>query len=128
MCDNIRKAPVIKCKNKTERKLKMESGVVFRMGDRTLTACLSQEIDHHTAKIIREKIDGEIFLKKPEVLILDFSGVSFMDSSGLGLILGRCSVAEGVGASVRVCGASDQLLRLIRLCGLERIKNLTVTV
>ncbi len=106
----------------------MDSGVIFRDGERTLTAELSLEIDHHTARRIRERIDSELFLKKPEILILDFSKVSFMDSSGLGLILGRCSVAEGVGASVRVCGASEQLLRLIRLCGLERIKNLSVMV
>ena len=128
MCDNIRKSLVLKYKNQKERKFKMESGVNFNIGQRTLTACLSQEIDHHTARRIRERIDSELFLRKPDILVLDFSEVSFMDSSGLGLILGRCSVAEGIGASVRVSGASDQLLRLIRLCGLERIKNLSVMV
>ena len=104
----------------------MQRDVIFREGERSLTAELCAEIDHHTARRIREKIDAELFLRKPEVLTLDFSCVSFMDSSGLGLILGRCSVAEGIGASVRVAGASDQLMRLIRLSGLERIKNLSV--
>lgn len=104
----------------------MQRDVKFREGERTLTVELCAEIDHHTARRIREKIDAELFLKKPEVLILDFSGVGFMDSSGLGLILGRCSVAEGIGAKVRVSGATAQLMRLIRLSGLEKIKNLTV--
>ena len=104
----------------------MQREVIFQDRERTLTASLSEEIDHHTARRIRERIDAEMFLKKPEILVLDFSRVGFMDSSGLGLILGRCSVAEGIGASVRVVGASDQLMRLIRLSGLERVRNLSV--
>lgn len=104
----------------------MQRDVIFQDKERTLTAGLSAEIDHHTARRIRERIDAELFLKKPEILVLDFSGVGFMDSSGLGLILGRCAVAEGIGATVRVVGASDQLLRLIRISGLERVKNLSV--
>lgn len=104
----------------------MQRDVIFQAGERTLTASLTAEIDHHTARRIRERIDSELFLRKPEILVLDFSGVGFMDSSGLGLILGRCSVAEGIGASVRVTGASDQLMRLIRLSGLERVRNLSV--
>ncbi|MBO5009921.1 MAG: anti-sigma factor antagonist [Clostridia bacterium] len=104
----------------------MQRDVIFQEGERTLTASLTAEIDHHTARRIRERIDSELFLRKPEILVLDFSGVGFMDSSGLGLILGRCSVAEGIGASVRVTGASDQLMRLIRLSGLERVRNLSV--
>ena len=104
----------------------MQRDVIFQDRERTLTVSLTAEIDHHTARRIRERIDSELFLKKPEILVLDFSGVGFMDSSGLGLILGRCSVADGIGASVRVVGASDQLMRLIRLSGLERVKNLSV--
>ena len=104
----------------------MQRDVIFQEGECTLTASLTAEIDHHTARRIRERIDSELFLRKPEILVLDFSGVGFMDSSGLGLILGRCSVAEGIGASVRVTGASDQLMRLIRLSGLERVRNLSV--
>ena len=104
----------------------MQGDVIFRKGEHSLTAELVSEIDHHTVRRMREKIDAELFLQRPELLILDFSGVGFMDSSGLGLILGRCSVAEGIGASVRVVGASDQLMRLIRLSGLERIRNLSV--
>ncbi len=104
----------------------MQRDVIFQEGERTLTASLTAEIDHHTARRIRERIDSELFLRKPEILVLDFSRVGFMDSSGLGLILGRCSVAEGIGASVRVTGASDQLMRLIRLSGLERVRNLSV--
>ena len=104
----------------------MQSDVIFRNGNRTLTAELMVEIDHHTARRVREKIDSEMFLIKPEILILDFSGVRFMDSSGLGLILGRCNVADGIGAAVRLVGLSPEVMRIIRLGGLDRIKNLTL--
>ena len=52
------------------------------------------EIDHHTASEIRRGIDGVLFEKRPHKLILDLSAVSFMDSSGLGLIMGRYAVMK----------------------------------
>ena len=57
--------------------------------DSRITVRLCGEIDHHNAGEIREYIDRNIALRKPRELILDFSGVSFMDSSGIGLIMGR---------------------------------------
>ena len=47
------------------------------------------EIDHHTASAIRQGIDATLFEKRPKKLLLDLSAVSFMDSSGLGLIMGH---------------------------------------
>ena len=81
---------------------------------------------HHGAKDLRQSMDSALYFYRPSTCVIDLSRVEFMDSSGLGLILGRCSVAEGIGASVRVTGASDQLMRLIRLSGLERVRNLSV--
>ena len=48
---------------------------------------LGCEIDHHSAKRIRERVDRELDLARPHELVLDFSGVGFMDSSGIGLIM-----------------------------------------
>ena len=104
----------------------MQDEVVFSYRERNLFARLSCEIDHHTARRIREKIDERLFAEKPERLTLDFSRVGFMDSSGIGLILGRVEVARAVGTTVCVSGLSPQLLRLLRLSGIERVKNLTV--
>ncbi len=104
----------------------MQEMVVFEMQGKDLRALLQCEIDHHSAAELREQIDAQMFRYKPELLILDFSGVHFMDSSGLGLILGRSEVASALGASVRLVGLSPSLMKLLRLCGLERIKNITV--
>ena len=105
----------------------MQKDVDFSEKERTLIAYLKCDIDHHTAKRMREKIDSELFLKKPELLVIDFSAVEFMDSSGLGLILGRVERASSLRTSVRVTGLSPTLMKLVRLAGIERVKNLTVT-
>ncbi len=104
----------------------MEADVIFREGESRLTAELPTEIDHHNCKRIRESIDREMFLLKPEILIMDFSSVGFMDSSGLGLIIGRCTVAERLSATVRLVGLTPAAMRIVRLGGLDKIKNLTL--
>ena len=101
-----------------------KAGVSFVHRERTLTALIECELDHHTAKGVREKIDREIFLHRPHIITLDFSGVSFMDSSGIALILGRAEVAGELGATVELSGVSPQISKLIRLSGMERVKNL----
>ena len=101
---------------------------MFSERDKTLTARLLCEIDHHTARRMREKIDSALFLRKPLSLVIDFSGVSFMDSSGIGLILGRVETASALGMGVRLVGLSPTLMKLVRLAGLERVKNLTIGI
>ena len=100
--------------------------VIFSENGNSLTATPTCELDHHSAKSIREKIDKSLFRKRPELLILDFSEVRFMDSSGIGLIIGRAEVAEEVGCKVRVVGLSPLLMKIVRLSGLEKIDNLTI--
>ena len=106
--------------------IKMQDVVTFSQNGRTLTARVMCEIDHHTAKPIRERIDAVLFEKKPELLVLDFSGVRFMDSSGIGLIIGRCEVGRAIGAHVRISALSPLLSRLVSLSGIEKIKNLSI--
>lgn len=101
--------------------------IVFLERQTSLIAKISSEIDHHNAARLRESIDAKLFYLRPKQLILDFSSVEFMDSSGLALILGRAEVAAAVGATVRLVGMSERYKRLVSLAGLERIKNLTIS-
>lgn len=98
---------------------------ISESGD-TLYAHLTCEIDHHTARVIREKIDKKLFEMRPKTLVLDFSGVRFMDSSGVGLIIGRSTVCDSMNACVKLNGLSGLLLKLVRLSGVEKIKNLSI--
>lgn len=106
----------------------MEKEIVsFSRVNKTLSARINCEIDHHTASRLRARIDKEVFVVRPEVLCLDFASVRFMDSSGIALILGRVETASAIGARVHLEGLSVPLFKLVRLSGIERIRNLTVS-
>lgn len=89
-----------------------------------LTAYLKGELDHHTAADMRADIDSAVELNMPELLILDFSGVSFMDSSGIGLVMGRYRTLARRGAKLHISGASPQIYKVMKLAGLERLATL----
>lgn len=95
--------------------------VTIESGDRVITAHLEGEIDHHTAKPIRESIDSAVIRMNPEVLRLDFSGVGFMDSSGVGLIMGRHRLMSQTGGRVEVVNVSAGSMRMLRMAGLGRL-------
>lgn len=104
----------------------MQENVEFSVCEDGMCARLFGEVDHHTAKSIREKIDKMLFLEKPKVCILDFSAVTFMDSAGLGLILGRAECAAAIGARIHVRALSKTPKKLVTLSGIEKIKNLSI--
>ena len=104
-----------------------EDEVICSYADGILMARINAEIDHHAAKRIREKIDKELFVYRPLRLSLDFSGVSFMDSSGIAIILGRVESARSVGATVELTGLSARIMRLLSLSGIDRVRGLSVT-
>lgn len=79
------------------------------------------EIDHHTASDIRRGIDTVLFEKRPKKLLLDLSAVSFMDSSGLGLIMGRYSVMKELEGEMVVWNPSPETRSIMTLAGMERM-------
>ena len=88
-----------------------------------LTAYLEGEIDHHSAALIRNEIDAEVEKMSPEVLILDFKDVSFMDSSGIGLVMGRYKIMKPLG-ELHVSNTSPHIYNVMKLAGLDRIARM----
>ena len=88
-----------------------------------MTVRLHGELDHHAAGRIREQIDSTAQKVKPQLLRLDFSEVPFMDSSGIGLILGRVRVAALWGGRVSLLGLSPQLRRMAELSGVAALAS-----
>lgn len=86
-----------------------------------LTAKLYGEIDHHKAPSIRKKIDAKTEHLRPRELHLDFSGVSFMDSSGIGLIMGRYRQVTLIGGKLKVINIPENLDKIIRLSGIDSL-------
>ena len=86
-----------------------------------LTAYIDGEIDHDSAAKIRARIDGAAQSLKPKLLNLDFSAVSFMDSSGVGLVMGRYKNASVFGCGVKLVNMSQKVRRIMKMSGLEKI-------
>jgi stage II sporulation protein AA (anti-sigma F factor antagonist) len=88
--------------------------------DGIIIAQLSGVIDHHTARKARDEIDSEFYRSRAKQVILDFSGVEFMDSSGLGLILGRYTKITDMGGRLTLRGLSDNIMKIISLAGVDK--------
>ncbi len=94
--------------------------------DGILTALIEGEIDHHTAPAIREEIDERIKKDKPRVLRLDYDGVSFMDSSGIGLIMGRYKLISSYSGKLEVINVPRNMWKVIKLSGIERLGEVKI--
>lgn len=103
---------------------KDNAAVQLRRDNDVLIAAVSGEIDHHSAAGIRRAIDSEISAETPDKLVMELSGVSFMDSSGLGLVLGRYAKAREAGIEFSVSGAGERIMKIFHMAGLERIITL----
>ena len=88
---------------------------------RELTARISGEVDHHGAREIMEELDREIDAALPGRLALDLSGVTFMDSSGIGLVMGRYRLMQELGGELRVTGVPSHIRKVMRLSGLDKL-------
>lgn len=93
--------------------------------DDKMVIYLSGEIDHHTAREIREGIDRLIISHRPKTFILDLEGIDFMDSSGLGLVLGRYKKIKETGADMYISNADDRTMRILKMAGVDKIIKCT---
>ncbi len=87
----------------------------------SITAYLSGEIDHHTASYLREKIDDVIEKNSPKELTMDFSAVTFMDSSGIGLVMGRYKLMAETGGVIILTGLDKNTEKVMKIAGLEKL-------
>lgn len=93
--------------------------VEFIYGEDRLTAVLIGDIDHHSAAEMRIMIDGELERTMPKTLLLDFAEVGFMDSSGIGLILGRMRKISAWGGKTWIVKPGMLVKKILKLSGLE---------
>ena len=86
-----------------------------------LTTYITGEIDHHSAQVARIEIENELERTGSKILQMDFSGVSFMDSAGIGLILGRYRKMQETGGELRIVGASPRIEKMMKMAGLSTL-------
>jgi len=87
----------------------------------TLVVSPIGDLDHHSVATLREMIDKEAQRKGTRNILFDFSKVEFMDSSGVGLIIGRYKMADSNGGVTAVCHMKDSLKRIFDISGLKKI-------
>jgi len=101
----------------------------YEVIDNKLVIKLDGELDHHVAETIREELDEMIEKKRTKYLIFDLSNLRFMDSSGIGVIMGRYKNISKMGGKVAVIEAQEKIDKIFALSGLYRIvekyENLT---
>ncbi len=88
--------------------------------DGDLVVQITGDVDHHSATGIREEIDRLLDEKKPARLLLDLSGTDFMDSSGLGLILGRKRKTDEMGMGLVLINPTEGCRKILHLAGMEK--------
>lgn len=87
----------------------------------TLVINIIGELDHHSAEYIRQKIDNEMIKSRNKNIILDFTKLSFMDSSGIGVIMGRYKNIHRLNGKMLIVNKSLQIDKLLEMSGLKKI-------
>lgn len=89
-----------------------------------LIVSMSGELDHHSAEEVRNKIDDRLDRDNITKLVMDFSGVSFMDSSGIGVVIGRYKKLSMKKGNICIARVSDSVKRVFELSGMFKIIKL----
>ena len=89
-----------------------------------VTISISGEIDHHNAAALRLEADDAIQSNLAPNVRIDFDEVTFMDSSGIGFVLGRYRIVSAYGGNVEVVNLSNKFYMMMKLAGLEKLMSL----
>ncbi len=98
----------------------INDNLVFTFENGTLRVCIIGEINHRNVAEMRENIDKKIREFSPEKVVLDLSQLNFMDSSGMGLIIGRNRVLQERQAELVIEQPNTSILNLLKCAGLDR--------
>ena len=93
----------------------------FEVNNHTMVIHLKEDLDHHNAAIIKEKIDGFIYSGQAKNVIFDFKQTNFMDSSGIGMIMGRYKSIQKNSGKIAITGLQPTVKKIVKMSGLYKI-------
>lgn len=94
---------------------------IYTPSSKLLTLEVTEEIDHHTAEKIRRRADYEIQRHMPRKTIFDFNSVTFMDSAGIGMIIGRYKMAANFGGTLEIVNVKPSIKRILEMSGIFKL-------
>ena len=98
--------------------------VTYDNKNKLLKLQMTEEIDHCMAEKIRNKADFEIQKYMPKKVLMDFNNVSFMDSAGIGMILGRYKMAKMIGGTLQIINVTPSIKKVLEMSGILKIVNI----
>ncbi len=113
--------------DKILQKMGVRMEVLYEVRGENLLIYLPEELDHHNAKLITEQSDWYIVSNQIKNIIFNFKRTNFMDSSGIGVIMGRYKLIKGRGGEITVTNINSAIDRIFTISGLYKIVNKTVT-
>lgn len=105
----------------TNKKEVVKLQLTFRKTGTTMVVSISGEIDHHNAVVIREEIDRRFSVSSAKNLVFNLKNLRFMDSSGLGILIGRYKAVSATGGKTSIASPAQSTERLINLAGINKI-------
>ena len=95
--------------------------VKYDAKDKLLMFEITEEIDHHGSEKIRRQADNEIERYIPKRIIFDFDKVSFMDSAGIGMLIGRYKLARMLGGTIEMINVKSNIKKIFEMSGIPKI-------
>lgn len=98
-----------------------ETKITYRVEGQVLWILLPKELDHHSSRFLKE--NTEQILKEHYIrrIVFDFSGTDFMDSTGIGVLMGRYKRMKECGGEVLIYGANERIGRILKISGIYKI-------
>lgn len=98
----------------------MDLDITTSQGDARTVVHVAGEIDVYTVSTLRDRLDA-VIERGEHHLVIDLSAVTFMDSTGLGVLVGRLKLVRAVGGSMRLVTANERVLKVFAITGLDKV-------
>lgn len=108
-------------RSRSENRRTMTMECHYELKEGCLTISMPRELDHHIAEQLRQEADLLIDSYRVRSLVFDFSGTEFMDSSGIGVLIGRCRNMNYCGGSVRAQHMNGRIQKIFQISGLHKL-------
>lgn len=96
----------------------------LRTRDKLMLVRLFGEIDHHSAAMLRAQLDEKILTARPLRLVMDLAAIEFMDSAGLGFLMGRYRLMRELGGELALVAPNARVWKILHLAGMDRFMEI----